>query len=406
MVVGKRLRLPFFRIGHIVNRNAGLSVGVLALLAVFTRGASRQARRPRSRRSVGPRRPGEEQREVCTASGTVIRRSCHPLRRPLVGDPPFLRAIPATPVFGPWLKFNVCGSQEPRANSGCTGETGCLGQLRQFFGASDSDRIDCLLATVPDPYHTRLALFTDDAIDGIWKGAGATAWQFSTQWLPWNNTVDSKEGDPAARAKQREEIREQEEQPGVLVFRRAERQEVAALEAARAQAVLLVFIVGETPTAGVNPVQFQIARAYMRALCGPGPRCETVKIVGPTLSGSFDSLAELIVQDRRVQPGKVYQVRSGTATSVRAKEAFDLRAGAAVQVYGATENIRDQKSHFIALLRDLRIPNDRAAILAEGGSAFGRAAAEEGPKGTFAYCGFQGYLTPARLLPASAAAAF
>jgi len=297
----------------------------------------------------------------------------------------------SAPYEGPWLAtrhfFAPYASPSPSMRVdlknpadilGCLGDASCLAQLRQLFGVRDDDRVDCLLATVPDPYHTRLALFTDDAIDGIWKGASASGWQFSTQWLPWNDTVDSKEGDPASRAKQREEIREQEAQPGVLVFRRAERQEVAALEASRAPAVLLVFVVGETPTAGVNPAQFQIARAYMRALSSPGAAAETVRIVGPTLSGSFDSLAELIVQDKRLRPAKLYQVRSGTATSVRAKEAFDLRAGAGVKVYGATENIRDQKSHFIALLRDLRIPNDRAAILAEGGSAFGRAAAEEG----------------------------
>ncbi len=299
----------------------------------------------------------------------------------------------ATPYEGPWLAtrhfFAPYASlsssvrvdlKNPADILGCLGDAPCLAQLRQLFGVRDDDRVECLLATVPDPYHTRLALFTDDAIDGIWKGAGATGWQFSTQWLPWNDTADSKEGDPAARAKQREEIREQEAQPGVLVFRRAEQQEVAALEASRAPAVLLVFVVGETPTAGVNPAQFQIARTYMRALSSPGAAAETVRIVGPTLSGSFDSLAELIVQDKLLRPGKLYQVRSGTATSVRAKEAFDLRAGSGVKVYGATENIRDQKSHFIALLRDLRIPNDRAAILAEGGSAFGRAAAEEGPE--------------------------
>src|SRR5450755_1905427 len=75
---------------------------------------------------------------------------------------------------------------------------------------------------------------------------------------------------------------------------------------------LVIFVVGETPTAGVNPKQFQFARAYMKALGNP----TKVRIDGPTFSGSFDSLAELILQDKRRQPGKDYEVESGTAQSL------------------------------------------------------------------------------------------
>ncbi len=294
---------------------------------------------------------------------------------------------PANPPEGPWLATRrffapydpptpsllnspAVDLQNPADLLTCTGEVNCAARLRQFFGVRETDRIECLLATVPDPYHTRLALATDNTIDGIWKGAGATDWQFSTQWLPWNDTVDPKEGDPAQRAAQREYIREQERQPGVLVFRRAEPEESAAPE------TLLVFVVGETPTAGVNPEQFQIARAYMEALCHPYRNVDKVRIVGPVFSGSFHSLAELIVQDKLKHPGKSYQVRSGTATSLHAKEAFDRRAGPSVEFYAATENIRDQRNQFLELVDALGIPRDRAAVLAEAGSAYGRAAAQ------------------------------
>ncbi len=73
---------------------------------------------------------------------------------------------------------------------------------------------------MPDPLHTRLALFTDNAINAIWKAAGANSWQFVSQWLPWNGTVDPNEDDPTKRAQQRSHIRAQEKQPGVLVYRR------------------------------------------------------------------------------------------------------------------------------------------------------------------------------------------
>jgi hypothetical protein len=350
-----------------VNKNAGLSVGVFALLALVARVGV----------PAGSGQASTDQPDRVSPAARAV-------------TPAPVVASPSPSYEGPWMatrhffahnqlpssSAKVSGSpavdlRNPEDLKICAGNAGCLKKLRQFFGVRDTDRIACLLATVPDPYHTRLALFTDNTIDGIWKGAGATDWQFSTQWLPWSDTIDSKEGDPTKRAEEREVIRQQEKQPGLLVFRRAQSEDLEPPEA------LLIFVVGETPTAGVNPDQFQIARAYMETL-GPYRRSDTVKIVGPTFSGSFHSLAELIVQDQIDHPGKFYQVHSGTATSLRAKEAFELRAGLSVEFHAATENIRDQRNQFQELLEELRIPKARAAVLAEGGSAFGRAAADAG----------------------------
>ncbi|HTT65141.1 MAG TPA: hypothetical protein VMG35_24995 [Bryobacteraceae bacterium] len=278
---------------------------------------------------------------------------------------------PGTPYEGPWIATrhffapyeppasiaqNV-DVKNPRAILRCSGDPKCLPQLQQFFGLSNTDNVECLLATVPDPFHTRLALFTDRTIAAILKGAAEEDWELATQWLPWNDTVDPDEGDPAKRARQRSDVRAQEKQPGVLVFRRA-------------QGTLLVFVVGETPIAGVNPGQFQIARAYMNALCGPKGR-DAVRIDGPTFSGSFDSLARLILQDKSNQPGVKYEVQSGTAQSPGGKKAF---AGDKVEFHSATEDVADQGRHFQHLLKDLGISSDRAAVLAEDESAFGTAA--------------------------------
>jgi len=267
----------------------------------------------------------------------------------------------------------------PESIRKCADEANCRDRLRQYFGlpqagSGTADEIKCVLALAPDPVHTRLALFTDHTIEAIGKGATAADWEFATQWLPWNDTVDPNEGDPAKKAQERSEIALQEKQPGVLVFRRAAVSASKAYEPAWGPRQLLVFVVGETPTAGVNPSQFQIARAYMQALCGPGQDSRPVKIEGPTFSGSLYSLANLILQDRDKLHGKKYQVHSGTVQSSGAANDFLARAGEHVEFHSATENLADQDRHFREVLQTLSIPPHQAAVLTEDESALGGAA--------------------------------
>lgn len=252
----------------------------------------------------------------------------------------------------------------------CAGDASCRSDLQRLFGLEkEGVPVACLLAIVPDPFHTRLALFTDHSIEGIRKGAVAAGWEFASQWLPWSDAVDPDEGDPEERAKERRYIRAQEAQPGAMVFRRSVRSPDWGTGG------LVIFVVGETPTAGVNPGQFQIARAYMGDLCTPGRAADRVKIDGPTFSGSFDSLAFLIGRDQANQPGKIYQVRSGTAQSLYDARKFTNLFGAAVEFHSATADISEEERHFEDVLQELRIPRQRAAVLSEDGTTFGGAAA-------------------------------
>ena len=257
----------------------------------------------------------------------------------------------------------------------CAGDESCRSDLRGFFGLEpdkDGMSVKCLLAIVPDPFHTRLALATDRSIEGIQKGAVAAGWEFAAEWLPWSDAVDPDEGDPEERTKERRHIRVQESQPGVMVFRTP-----AGSQRWRAGG-LAVFVVGETPTAGVNPSQFQIARAYMEAL-DEAP--ETVKIDGPTFSGSLYSLAFLIQQDQRVHPRKKYKIRSGTVQSLWDKNSFMQTVRANVEFHSAIADVTEQDRHFRKVLTDLGIRVEQAAVLSEDETAFGRAA-NEAAKGT------------------------
>lgn len=343
-----------------MDRNTGLTAGIVALLALIAHvaipngGAAGSTERTES---GGKTNHGQAQ----PTAGTF-----QPYEGPWLATRHFFAPYepPAAAAAGA-PNVRIADFRNPADILQCSSDANCLPQLRQFFGLQSADGVECLLATVPDPLHTRLALFTDHTIDAIRRGAGAADWEFATQWLPWKEMVDPNEADPAKRAQQRSDIRSQESQPGLMVFRHADWRVGA----------LLVFVVGETPTAGVNPNQFQIARAYMQALGDPARDSGTVRIDGPTFSGSFYSLAELILQDKIRQPGKSYQVHSGTATSPRAAHHFQQRTGA--KFHSATENLLDQDRHFRKLLYELRIPPDRAAVLSEDDSTFGRAASVE-----------------------------
>lgn len=248
-------------------------------------------------------------------------------------------------------------------------ETFCGAQMVHYFGIPEKEQsfIEFLIATVPDPLHSRLSLFTDLSIEAIEDGAQASGWIFANPWMPWIDTADGDEKDPEKRRKDRDVLRNQEKQPGILLFRRAApKQESAAYD----PQVLIVFLAGETPTAGVNSAQFQLARAYMRAIQGASGKDQNVRLLGPTFSGSFYSLNGLLQEDVRQSPVS-YRVRSGTAQAaddgaVLGRPGIDFR--------DASANTKDQDDYFLQVLAELGIETGQAAKLVEDESAFGEAA--------------------------------
>jgi hypothetical protein len=299
-------------------------------------------------------------------------------------------AAEAEPLEGPWLAtrlfFHAAANPDPpplaeasvdfktpasvrECVSGI--EKFCGAQMAHYFGIPEgrSNLIEFLIATVPDPLHSRLSLFTDSAIQAIEDGAQASGWIFADQWLPWMDSANPDEKDPEKRRKEREAIRNQEKQPGILVFRRGARKGQPY-----DPRVLVVFLAGETPTTGVNSPQFQLARAYMRAIYEPP---DEVRILGPTFSGSFYSLNALLEEDLRQAPVKQYRVRSGTAQA--ADDGAVLQRSPRVEFKDAAANTEDQDKYFRRVLTELGIQANEAAQLVEDESAFGAAAARAHP---------------------------
>jgi hypothetical protein len=380
-----------------MNRNAGMSAGILAILALVFHVSS-----PTS----GERQGTEAVKPATGDSATKAKKPTRQRGQAVCNEPDDCPE-------GPWQAaqsfFNSAHSIEGTAvkplntnlesvseTINCAKDGLCRSDIRTFFGLSSNDNVEFLLATVPDPLHTRLALFTDSSIQAIQRAVGAAGWTFASQWLPWNDPVDSDEKDPSTRREQREAVRRRENKPGILVFRHKPIQGNGNHDFHFEKRVLFVFLVGETPTAGVAPVQFQLARAYMKVLRkklieGEKDEQETVRIQGPTFSGSLHSLSELIQAEIKAggENGGLarYLVRSGTAMSSRDREAFtdaaklpnsDKLTGAAelrYDYYSASASSTEQFRGYLSAVAALKIPPYKAALLAEDETGFGDAIA-------------------------------
>jgi len=194
---------------------------------------------------------------------------------------------------GPWLATSVYFGHEPPKWGLPTEDDVRQGAdylWHTYFRVTPppQTRLHALIATIPDPMHSHLALRTDRVLTSIYRAMNEQGWDFAGQWLPWappdqnSNSGDGGGGDE----EEQHRVEARAEQPGVLLFRKD-------------GAAVLIFIVGETPTAGIDKRQFENAVAYVRNLQGGfGGEKEKVGVLGPSYSGSFASLLEVLARGR------------------------------------------------------------------------------------------------------------
>ena len=146
-----------------------------------------------------------------------------------------------------------------------------------------------IIALVPDPVHTRLALSFDRAVEVIQEAAQDDGYAFVKAIMPWDPKAHPESDDPESRLKDRSYVKGREELPGLLAFRKVV---PGSLPGKARQAHLFVLVVGESPTRGIIKKQFSNAREWIRATTRePSPE---LRILGPTFSGSLASLAQLL----------------------------------------------------------------------------------------------------------------
>ena len=292
---------------------------------------------------------------------------------------------------GPWRatrRFFACTRPDPnqpnstakpaqnaRAASVSQGQATAEAQVtRDVFCFANDYAYEVLIATIPDPRRSRLGLFTDRVLENIQRGAAKAGWEYDSQWLPWQDAPDPEEKDPERRIKERAAVLQERTEPGVLLFRHQPVQQGSDLQFDRR--LLLVFIVGETPTSGINKGQFVRAHDYTRRILrlssqptvSPANAEPPVRLLAPTFSGSFSSLAELI----QTSPAN-YEIISGTVTGKHYADAFLATVHQPGRVRFASARIYDEDLDraFRLVLRKLKIPESDVVSLVEDESGYG-----------------------------------
>jgi hypothetical protein len=184
--------------------------------------------------------------------------------------------------------------------------------------------LDFLVALVPDPIDSEMPAAFDQALDGIQRGFANRFFLLDRRWLPWRTSNAGASGGARGRLHRLS--------PGLLLFRRdglvtddvpdkGEKHQARCLTAAAAQdgqvehCLAGVFLVGETPKRGIHQAAFLQALRLIRAL-GRGGRGQTVKILGPTYSGSAESLRLGVRLAQQALGPLDLEIVTGSATAI------------------------------------------------------------------------------------------
>jgi hypothetical protein len=232
---------------------------------------------------------------------------------------------------------------------------------------------DFVIATLPDPFHTHFSLSFDRLIEAIQQSAQDEGYDYDSSWLPWETEEPSlallTDQDEAQDRKEKREA-----QPGMLLFRHSGESPY--------QKALIVFVVGEESTGGIHRSQFKNAVAWINALQQPNDQRTSVAILGPSFSGSFPSLKELLTKKDPVtktdlmaglNPTSRFPVYSGSASSREDGEDFAQTKAVSFRSF-----VQDDTTALGELCQYFgREHLDNVAILSEDETAYGYVAAKE-----------------------------
>jgi hypothetical protein len=228
-----------------------------------------------------------------------------------------------------------------------------------------------LVALIPAPPDPRL----DQALEAVQRGFAQSDYLADRFWLPWTGE-DTKGGRATRRTA-----------PGILLFRRQEKD-----GSPRPHSLALVFVVGETPKAGIQKGSFREA-LELAADLQKGATDPTVAILGPTFSGSVESL-RLALTAWKQWEGKVpqplrFRAATGSATAAPndVEDLLAAKAGskdiedpsAAVEVEICRTVLPDetlQKAVLGFLKEEMGWDLRQVALLTEADTAYGRSVLE------------------------------
>ena len=252
-------------------------------------------------------------------------------------------------------------------------------------GAGKEAAAEAMIALVPDPVHTHLALLFDRYIDVIQQALqdstseNSPGWIYASQWLPWDPVPYQSSQDPIARTNIHAFDADRECAPGFLIFRRNRFQSSSV-----GDKFLVLFLVGESPTSGIlHQDQFINAMRGWRQMeqrdeDQPG---KTLRILGPAFSASLTTLDSLLLAQKcgakDADPSACFdhaQVISASVSTSR-KIIHDsgnfpgLHDANFISMNESAETIRQMLLNYLST--EERIPADKVAFVSEDETPFG-----------------------------------
>jgi hypothetical protein len=298
---------------------------------------------------------------------------------------------------GPWIASCAYWSSSKQSAGQVVTDTDTpCGSDKAAWGIPGPDEghapeIRAIIATVPDPIHSHLAMDFDRTVDTLLLAASGNGYHLgSYYWLPWrrraNASSKSESGKSAAEsAEQEERDKIRELQPGLIILRYAPdakewEKDREGFSRNAYHRVIYLFLVAETPVLGVNGFQLQNAFRYKQMLHDRIPasdtsavsRADRLSIIGPVYSGSAASLHEGIesaLLNPKPKPAEI-EIAGVTGTPVAAHE-LDPENSGIYHSFG--ENVSYEQDNFIESLFLSGYDLGRVAVLSEAGTVFGRA---------------------------------
>jgi hypothetical protein len=250
--------------------------------------------------------------------------------------------------------------------------------------------VQAMIAIVPDPLQTHMALTFDRSIEAIQLAAGSENYVMDRYWLPWDLDGSRNWIDYGSQVRWDEDHAEREKQPGLLLFRNNPSCGKDSYTN-KCPDVLYVFVVGETSTTGINGTQFRRATEYWQEICKARingcVKADHIRIMGPTFSGSLASLRQLTEQRNRLQ-SLSFRIYSGTVSSREAIENQQFPKDVFSPLMTDTNENVKRLLKVLEKNKDIDVscedPNARSApevaLFVEAGTTFGGAVAKKTAK--------------------------
>ena len=256
---------------------------------------------------------------------------------------PFTTGTKPQPVISSPLspETTAAGGQQGR-------EIASAGLLPEFLGTNDlattisqsqKTSITFVIATVPDPRDSSLGYIYDRHLAAIQLASQRADYVLDRFDLPWNDKEDKtiQQGKTIEKYKldrlgvrklpeendqktQRQPLPRHQREAGLILFRQPFGEETH-------KKILLLFLVGETPTSGIHKSALIDALKQIHWLCTTldrqqNPECQSLPVLAPTFSGSIDSIITALEKWRGDSPEwpKRFNMISGSATAINKKK--------------------------------------------------------------------------------------